>query len=373
MKVNSLLRLKALGQSIWLDDIQRGMLRDGTLARLIEEDGVAGQTSNPAIFEKAITHSADYDTDIAALTRQGLSAEETYETLAIRDVRDAAELFRRVYDATEGGDGFVSLEVSPHLAHETESTVAEARRLWKRLNRPNVMIKVPGTQAGLPAFKALVEEGVNVNVTLLFGLQRYREVAEQYIAGLEARAAQGQSLDGVASVASFFLSRIDTLIDGLLDERIAAGDDGGGLAKLRGQAAVASARIAYTIYKELFSSPRWQRLAEQGARPQRLLWASTSTKDPAYSEVKYVDSLIAPDSVNTMPMATLEAYRGTGKPAIRIDNDLDEAGAVLEALPQAGIDLDEATRRLEDEGVRKFVEPYEKLLATLKRRHLATG
>jgi transaldolase len=349
------------------------MLRDGTLLRLIEDDGVAGQTSNPTIFERAITHSADYDKDIAALTGQGLSAEETYETLAIRDVRDAAELFRRVHDGSGGRDGFVSLEVSPHLADETELTVAEAQRLWKRLSRPNVMIKVPGTQAGLPAVETLIEAGVNVNVTLLFSLERYREVVERYIAGLEARASQNQPLDRVSSVASFFLSRIDTLVDGLLDEKVAAGGAEEDLSALRGKAAVVSARLAYQIYKEMFSSPRWQRLAEKGARPQRLLWASTSTKDPTYSEVKYVDSLIAPDTVNTMPMVTLEAYRSVGEPKVRIEDDLDDAHEVLQGLSRGGIDMGEVTRRLEAEGVRKFVEPYDKLLATLKRRHLATG
>lgn len=372
MRRNPLLELKSLGQSIWLDYIQRGMLQDGTVRRLIEEDGVAGMTSNPAIFERAISGSDDYAAAIAQLARSGTPAAQIYERLTLEDVRSAADLFRNLYESGAARDGFVSLEISPHLAQDTQASISEAQRLWKLLDRPNVMIKVPGTRAGLPAAEALIADGVNVNVTLLFSLERYRDVAQSYIAGLEARIRKGQPVDRIASVASFFLSRIDTLVDHLLDHIIKSGLEQTGQARaLRGRCAIASARLAYQIYKELFSGPRWEALAQCGARPQRLLWASTGTKDPSYSKIKYVDALIGADTVNTLPLETVEAYRESGDPRVRLEDDIQQSHEVLNALGALKINLAAVTQQLEEEGVRKFIEPYDKLLATLEQHRLA--
>ncbi len=372
MAQNPLLKLQSFGQSIWLDFLSRALITSGQLKRLIDEDGLRGVTSNPAIFEKAIAGSSDYDADIRALARRGSSAAEIYEALTVADVQAAADLFRPVYERTGGRDGFVSLEVSPHLAYDTEGTIAEARHLWDKLGRPNVLIKVPATKPGLPAIRQLISEGVNVNVTLLFGLPRYREVAEAYIAGLEDRAARGQPLGHVASVASFFLSRIDVLLDPVL-ERIA--QEGGGKGetarRLIGEVAIASAKVAYQIYKEIYRGERFQRLAQQGARTQRLLWASTSTKNPAYSDVKYIEPLIGPDTINTMPLETLNAYRDHGNPAPRLEENVEHAYQVLEQLAQVGVDLDQATQQLEEEGVHKFVVPYESLMAALEAKRAA--
>ena len=293
MKNNPLKQLEAFGQSIWLDYIRRDLIASGELRRLIEEDGLRGMTSNPAIFEKAIAGSQDYDEDIRAMALEGKDVKAIYETLSQRDVQSAADEFRPLYERRTATDGYVSLEVNPHLAHDTHGTMQEARRLWGALNRPNVFIKVPATAEGLPAIRQLISEGINVNVTLLFGLPRYRQVAEAYIAGIEARAAQGKPVKHVASVASFFVSRIDALVDPLLEPIIAQGGKKADLAKkVRGQVAIASAKLAYQIYKEIFGSERFQKLAEQGARVQRLLWASTGTKNPDYSDVKYVETLI---------------------------------------------------------------------------------
>lgn len=361
MQTNPLRRLKALGQSIWLDDIRRGWIDDGSFARLIEADGVSGVTSNPAIFRKAIAEHRDYDTAIAALARRGTDAVEIAEVLTVEDVCRAADLFRGVYDASGGRDGYVSLEVSPHLAHDTEATVAEATRLWGRVNRANAMIKVPATRAGLPAIRRLIAAGVNVNVTLLFGVTRYREVVEAWLAGLDDCAATGRPMERIASVVSFFLSRIDTLADKRL------GALGTPQAKcLRGAAAIASARLAYQHYKEWTASPRWLALAQRGAQPQRLLWASTSAKDPAYSDIKYVEALIGRDTVNTLPPDTLAAYRERGRPAARLEHDLDAARALPQQLAALGIDLEAVADELEREGVRKFVEPYDALIQTLE-------
>lgn len=364
MTANPLLKLKALGQSIWLDDIRRAWLEDGTLASLIADDGLAGVTSNPAIFEKAISKTRDYDAAIAALARAGASPPAIYDALTIDDVRRAADLFRPLHERTSGADGFVSLEVSPHLAHDTRNSVVEAHRLWERLDRPNVMIKIPGTRAGLQAVRELVADGVNVNVTLLFSVARYRAVVEAFMAGLEQRAREGKSVDRIASVASFFLSRIDTLVDRLLDA-IGTAD----AAALRGQAAVACARLAYQNYREEWrTSARWQALAGRGAHPQRLLWASTSTKDEAYGGLKYVEALVGPDTVNTLPPETLAAYRGGGRPALRLEDDLAAARALSQQLGALGIDLETVAETLEREGVRKFIEPYDALLHVLAQR-----
>ena len=361
MTANPLLKLKALGQSIWLDDIRRAWLEDGTLARLIADDGLAGVTSNPAIFEKAIAKARDYDEAIAALARAGASPPAIYDALTVDDVGRAADLFRPLHERTGGADGFVSLEVSPHLAYDTRNTVAEAHRLWERLDRPNVMIKVPATRPGLQAIRKLIADGVNVNATLLFSVARYREVVEAFMAGLEQRAREGKSVDRMASVASFFLSRIDTLVDRQLDE-IGTAD----AAALRGQAAVACARLACQHYREEWRErARWRALAGRGAHPQRLLWASTSTKDEAYSVLKYVEALVGPDTVNTLPPETLAAYRDGGRPALTLENDLAAARTLPQRLDALGIDLEAVAEALEREGVRKFIEPYDVLLHVL--------
>jgi transaldolase len=372
MSENPLLKLQSFGQSIWLDFLSRALLASGQLKRLIGEDGLRGVTSNPAIFEKAIAGSSEYDDDVRTLARQGKSTAEIYEALTVADVQAAADLFRPVYDRLDGRDGFVSLEVSPHLAYDTEGTIAEARHLWSRLGRPNVFIKVPATKPGLPAIRQLISEGVNVNVTLLFGLPRYREVAEAYIAGLEDRAARGLPLDRVASVASFFLSRIDVLLDPVLERIAQEGGTKGEIARgLIGEVAIASAKVAYQIYQEIYRGERFQRLVRQGARTQRLLWASTSTKNPAYSDVKYVEPLIGPDTINTMPLETLNAYRDHGNPAPRLEEGVAHAYRVLEQLAQVGIDLDQATQQLEEEGVHKFVVPFDNLMALLESKRTA--
>ena len=374
MKNNPLKQLSTLGQSIWLDYIRRDLIANGGLRRLIEDDGLRGMTSNPSIFEKAIVESDGYDKEISAMALKGSTAEEIYEGLSQCDVRNAADEFRTLYETTDGQDGYVSLEVNPHLAHDTAGTLEEARRLWGSLNRPNVFIKVPATVEGLPVIRQLISEGVNVNVTLLFGLPRYRQVAEAYIAGIEARVSQGKDVRRVASVASFFVSRIDVLVDSMLDKLIAQGGEKANLAKeARGQVAVASAKTAYQIHKEIFGGDRFRKLTEKGARVQRLLWASTGTKNPDYSDVKYIEALIGPDTVNTIPVDTLNAYRDRGEPELRLETDLAAATRVLKRLPDLGISLDKVTQQLEDEGVAKFNEPFDKLMATLAKRSTGAG
>jgi transaldolase len=369
MNMNPLAKVQEFGQSIWLDFIQRGLIASGKLRRLIEEDGIRGVTSNPAIFEKAIVGTDDYSAAIRAWSLEGKSAEQIYEILAIEDIRKAADEFRPTYDKLDGRDGFVSLEVSPLLARDTDATIREARHLWKTLERPNVLIKVPATKEGLPAIRKLIGEGVNVNVTLLFGLGRYREVAEAYISGLEDAAEQGRALSRIASVASFFLSRIDVLVDPILERLVKDEADCAETAKsLVGEVAIASAKIAYVIYKEIYSSDRWKKLADKGARTQRLLWASTSTKNPAYADVKYVEPLIGPDTVNTLPMETIDAYRDHGNPAARLDQDIGKAQRVLGGLPSVGIDLGWVTQKLVEEGIEKFATPFKHLLAALEEK-----
>ena len=369
MKDNPLKELAALGQSIWLDYIRRNLMVSGKLRRLIEEDGLRGMTSNPSIFEKAIVESHDYDEDIRAMVLDGKGVTEIYEALSQGDVQSAADNFRPVYDKTDGKDGYVSLEVNPHLAHDTTGTIKEARRLWTALDRPNVFIKVPATADGLPAIQQLISEGINVNVTLLFGLPRYRQVADAYIAGIEAQAAQGKPVKNVASVASFFVSRIDALVDPLLEKHIAQGGWEADIAKqVHGQVAVASAKMAYQIYKDIFGSARFKKLADKGARAQRLLWASTGTKNPDYSDVKYIESLIGPDTVNTVPLETLDAYRDHGDPKARLEQDVERAGWSLARLSELGISIDEVTQQLEDEGVEKFNKPFDKLMETMAQR-----
>ena len=369
MNKNPLLVLESFGQSIWLDYLQRSSLENGDFKRWIKQDGVGGLTSNPSIFEKAIGESQDYDEAIRALTQEGRSADVIYQVLSIQDIQEAADLFRPTYDRLDGADGYVSLEVSPQLAHDTAGTIAEARRFWGLVNKPNLFIKVPATKEGLPAIRQLIGEGINVNITLLFGLPRYREVADAYLSGLEMLAAGGRKLDRVRSVASFFLSRIDVLVDPMLEKlKQQAGPSVWRSSSLHGEAAIASAKVAGQIYDVIFTGERFRKLADQGAHSQRLLWASTGTKNPAYSDVKYVEPLIGPDTINTMPVQTLEAYRQHGQPSLSLGKNVPAAQQVLEGLHQVGIDLDAMTQQLEDEGVAKFIQAADKLMAILKEK-----
>jgi transaldolase len=366
MTNNPLKSLGALGQSLWLDYIRRDLVEGGGLRRLIEDDGLRGMTSNPAIFEKAIAQSHEYDAEIQALAHSGLDPLAIYDALSLQDVRAAAGEFMPLYDHTEGGDGFVSLEVSPHLAHDAEGTIAEGRRLWKALDRPNALIKVPATDEGLVAIRKLIGEGISVNVTLLFGLARYRQVVDAYLSGLEDRAAKVGGLRRVASVASFFVSRIDTLVDPMLDKVAAAGGPKANIPRsARGEVAIACAKMAYQIQKTTFASERFGKLLAQGAGIQRLLWASTGTKDPAYSDVKYVEALIGPETVDTAPLDTIDAYRDHGNPAQRLEENLEATASLMARLPEIGIDMDHVARQLEDEGVEKFKQPFDKLLKAI--------
>jgi transaldolase len=368
--MNPLVDIRRLDQSLWLDFISRKVLTNGELKRRIDEDALRGVTSNPAIFEKAIGGSADYDDTIKEQARQGKSAEEIYVGLAVADVQAACDLFRSLYDSHDNSsDGYVSLEVSPKLALDTEGTIAEGRQLWKDVNRPNVMIKVPATKEGLPAIRQLIADGINVNVTLIFGLERYRAVTEAFISGLEDRAKTGQSLEGIDSVASFFLSRIDVLIDPQLEKIAAEGGENAELAQsLVGEVALASAKQAYQMYKEIFAGPRWEALASKGANTQRLLWASTGNKNPKYDDLKYVENLIGPKTVNTIPVETMDIFKQKGQPADRLEQGLDKAQEVLRDLPKVGIDLDAQTEQLEKEGVQKFIEPFGKLIDSVEKK-----
>jgi transaldolase len=356
--MNPLKKLNDFGQTVYMDEIRRSMISSGQLAQLITDDGLRGVTSNPAIFEKAIAQTGDYKEAIGKAVKAGKSVGDIYEDLVIDDIQMAADVFRTQYDDSDGCYGYISLEVSPKLAYDTQGTIAEARHLHKRLGRPNVFIKVPSTKEGLPAIQQLISDGISVNVTLIFGLDRYRDVVEAYISGLEARAAKGENLSRVFSVASFFLSRMDVLIDPML-EKARAKD-------LMGQTAVANAKVAYSIYQELFSTPRWKALEAKGARPQPLLWASTSTKNPNYSDTMYVEPLIGENTINTMPTDTMKAYRDHGNPASRITEGLEDAKIVLGKIEALGIDLGQATQQLEDEGVEKFIKPFESLMKTLE-------
>ena len=356
------------GQSIWMDDLRRNMIISGELQRLIDEDGIRGVTSNPAIFKKAISGSPEYAEDIRRLVEQGKPVEEIYQVLTVKDVQLAADRFRPLYDQSGGLHGYVSLEVNPHLANDSDGTLAEAHRLWEALARPNVMIKVPATREGLICIEQLIGAGLNVNVTLLFGLPRYREVIEAYIRGLEIRAADDGSLVGIASVASFFLSRIDVLVDPMLQKIIRQQLPGAKVAeRIYGQVAIASAKRATLIAEELFTTERFAKLRARGARPQRLLWASTSTKEDEFSDVKYVEALIGPDTINTLPRETLDAYRDHGQPEQRLGQDMDKAAQILEDLAALDIVLDDLTAQLEQEGIDKFVKPYDSLIETLKK------
>lgn len=358
--------LAELGQAIWFDYISRSLVVSGELEELVDQ-GLRGVTSNPSIFEKAIAGSADYDEDLNRLVRDGRSVAEIYEDLAMSDIRSAADILRPVYQKSGGADGYVSLEVNPALAHDTEATIAEARRLFASLERPNVMIKVPATPAGIPAIESLIGEGVNVNVTLIFSLEQYEAVATAYIAGLEKLALSGGDVGKVASVASFFISRVDTAVDKALAEI--------GNTEILGKIAIDNAKIAYGRFREIFSSKRWKKLATGNARVQRPLWASTSSKNPAYPDTIYVDNLIGPDTVNTLPPATLDDFLDHGTVAATVETDVDGARNRVAELATLGIDLDAITNKVLDEGVAAFAKSFEGLIASIaeKRRGLLDG
>jgi len=366
-------RLKALqkfGQSVWLDYIRRDLIETGELQRLIKDDGLAGMTSNPSIFEKAIVES-NYYTDLLKdlARRKDLDAAGRYEILAIRDIQDAADALRPVYQSTRRRDGYVSLEVSPLLAHDTEETLKEARRLWKAVGRENVMIKVPGTPEGIPAFEQLISEAINVNVTLLFAQDVYEKVAEAYIAGLGKLAARGGDVSRIASVASFFISRIDTLVDSIVEQRLKTARDEKertSLQTILGKVAIANGKQTYQRYLQIFRGQEWEQLAKQGARTQRVLWASTSTKNPKYRDVMYVEELIGADTVNTMPPATMDAYRDHGQGRASLTEDVEGANQSMERVARLGISMKEVTDKLTDDGVRLFADSFTKLLQAVE-------
>ena len=370
-KTNPLKDLLKFGQSVWLDYIRRDLITSGELKRLIEEDGLRGMTSNPAIFEKAITGSTLYDDLLNSLrSRTDLDAKGRYEILAIRDIQDAADFLKPVYQSSKCRDGYVSLEVSPYLARDTKGTLEEARRLWKTVGRENVMIKIPGTPEGIPAFQQAISEGINVNVTLLFAQDVYVKVAEAYIAWLEQFAAGGGDVSKMASVASFFISRIDTLVDSIIEARIKASKDPKEqqqLKALEGKIAIANGKETYEKYQAIFATNRWKALAAKGGQTQRVLWASTSTKNPAYRDVLYVEELIGPDTVDTIPPATLDAFRDHGIPRASLTENVDAAHRTMEAVTKVGISMKEVTDKLTDDGVRLFAEAFDKLLEAVEK------
>ena len=378
VKQNPLLALYPVGQSVWLDNISRRLITSGELDRLIRDDGLRGVTSNPTIFQKAIGGSTDYDALIKRLAGGGKSPEEILDAIIIEDIQMATDRFRSLFDETKGGDGFVSIEVAPQFAHDTQRTIAEARRLARLVNRPNVMVKIPGTREGLPAIQQMIAEGYNINITLLFAIERHEEVMDAYLSGLEQRVREGKPLKSIASVASFFVSRIDTAVDKQLEEQLKTTTDAAQRARLealRGQAAIANAKLAYQRFKKRFQQERFQRLQAQGAREQRVLWASTSAKDPRYADVRYVEELIGPHTVNTMPDATLAAFRdhGTARGAT-VNERLEDAARVLEQLAAVGISLQRITQELEEAGVKSFTDSFTSLLRSVaaKRELVAT-
>ncbi len=366
---NSVLQLHELGQSLWLDNIERRLLRNGELKEMIARGEIRGVTSNPSIFMKAITQSDDYDDQLDDLLDKRMSTREVYEALVVEDIRAAADLFRELYEATQGGDGYVSLEVNPHLAHDTDGTIEEARHLWEAVDRPNLMIKIPATGEGVSAIRDSLAAGLNINITLIFSLERYRAVIEAFLEGLERRVANGQPVDRIASVASFFVSRVDTKVDQRLSELIKKEDPRAQEAlRLRGQIAVANAKMAYAQFLSAFAGERFARLRRKGARVQRPLWASTSTKNPEYSDVKYVEELIGPETINTIPPQTLKAFHDHGKARQGLAEGFIEARRDLESVGQVGIAMDQVTAELEDEGVEAFARAFDELIMAIKRR-----
>ena len=370
MSSNPLLELQKYGQSVWLDQISRSLLTTGELKRLIDEDGLRGMTSNPTIFQKAIGKGEDYAEEIKQLAKSGGSVSDVYEAVVVKDIGTAADIFRPTYDSLGGSDGFVSLEVSPLLANDTQGTIREAKDLWTRLNRPNVMIKVPATPAGLPAIEELTASGLNVNVTLIFAVEVYEQVAEAYIRGLERRAASGQPVDRISSVASFFVSRIDTAVDKQLDNLAETSDSARKqkLEKLTGQAAIANARIAYESFERIFSGPRWKKLQQNGAKVQRPLWASMSTKNPKYRDTLYVEELIGRDTVSTIPTSTLEDFRDHGVAKPTLQSGVEQAHQVFAQLTEVGIDMKAVTQKLTEDGVASFAKSFNDLLEVIKGR-----
>ncbi|MCD8485726.1 MAG: transaldolase [Desertifilum sp.] len=372
MTSNHLLEIAAYGQSIWMDNLTRDLIQSGELKRMVEEGEIQGITSNPSIFEKAIAGNQLYDADIEAGIKAKKSVQEIYESLVFSDIRNACDILRPIYDSTDGLDGYVSIEVPPNIAHDTETTIQEARRYYQAIGRPNVMIKIPGTDKGLPAVEQVISEGINVNVTLLFSVDSYKETAWAYIRGLEKRAEKGEDISKISSVASFFLSRIDSKIDDHIDNLLEKGVEDinrkAELQKIKGKVAIANAKIAYQEYKKIVESDRAQALTEKGANVQRLLWASTSTKNPEYSDVMYVDELVGPDTVNTMPPSTIEACADHCDVASRIETNIDEAYTLLESLPDADIELDSVMAELLDEGIDKFIQPFESLMQSLEKK-----
>ena len=368
---NPLLQLKELGQSVWYDNIDRSQLASGQFQRMLDEDGVVGVTANPTIFEKSISTGHAYDEQIDQLIREGKSTNEIYEALIITDIQTVADILRPIYEQTNGHDGYVSLEVSPDLAHDTEATLSEVRRFWKMVNRPNLMIKIPGTSEGLPAILQSLTEGINVNITLIFSIDTYRKVADAYITALEKRNAEGKDINRMASVASFFVSRVDTLVDKMLEDKIKATSDSAEQQKLKsleGKAAIANARIVYQEFKRIFNSPRFEKLKQNGAHVQRPLWASTSTKNPAYRDVLYAEELIGPDTVDTMPLETIQKFRDHGRVRLSIEDDIPQAHAVLDALEKIGIHYDQVTQQLQDEGVKKFADSFHELFKGIESK-----
>jgi transaldolase/transaldolase/glucose-6-phosphate isomerase len=360
MKKNSLQDVHDFGQSIWLDYFDRQIMDSGKLKTLIEEYGVTGITSNPSIFEKAINNSSDYDEDIAVISHQKNNSDDIFYSLAIKDIKRAADYFIPAFLKSNGEDGFVSIEVSPHLAYDTEGTIKQARQLWKAIDRRNVMIKIPATAEGLPAIRKCVSEGININITLLFGLPRYEEVIDAYLAGLEDRVKANKPIDQIVSVASFFLSRIDVIIDPVLEEKK--------LIKLKGEVAIASAKKAYAIYKAVFTGDRFKYLENNGAKRQHLLWASTSSKDPSFSDVKYVEALVGKETINTITIETLEAFRDHGWADDILEEGFDHAYDVMAKLKENGIDIDTITKKLEDEGIEKFDKAYDALMNSIEKK-----
>lgn len=373
MTANHLQEIASLGQSIWMDNLTRDLIQSGELQKMIETRGLRGITSNPAIFEKAIAGNQMYDADIEAGIKAGKPLLEIYESLIFDDIRHACDIFRPIYEETDGLDGYISIEVPPNIARDTESTIHEARRYYREIGRPNVMIKIPGTPEGLPAVEQAISEGINVNITLLFSVQSYVESAWAYIRGLEKRVAQGEAINKISSVASFFLSRIDIMIDDQLESKIKGTDSPEIAEKLKaieGKVAIANAKIAYQEYKKIIQSDRWKALADKGANVQRLLWASTSTKNPDYSDVMYVDELVGPDTVNTLPPSTIEACFDHCDVANRIETDVDSAYQLIESLKDSDIDvdLDQVMDKLLDEGIDKFIQPFNSLMKSLENK-----
>ena len=368
---NPLKQLTRFGQSIWLDYIRRSLMTSGELRRMVEEDGLGGMTSNPSIFEKAIAGGEEYADYLKQLrTDRSLDAKGVYERLAIRDIQDAADVLRPVYTSSNRRDGYVSLEVAPYLAHKTQDTIDEAFRLWKAVDRPNLMIKIPGTPAGVPAIETVLREGVNVNVTLLFAQEMYEEVAWAYVRALEQRAAAGQDLAGMAGVASFFVSRIDSTVDALIDARLPQANDTQKklLESVRSKVAIANAKLAYERYQRIFSGPRWDALAAKGAQTQRVLWASTSTKNPKLRDVLYIEELIGKDTVNTIPPATYDAFKDHGRPRASLTEDVEGARRVMADLGTAGISMQSVTADLVTAGVKQFEDAFTKLLAVVQQQ-----